>query len=389
MMSLAVKNGVKEQQSIVLKYFRSIFLTYLIVILLQISSVQALSSRQTNSLLQGRNFIPTRMLKKSCVVTTTIQQQEQIDKSQSPFETAINHESNNNSNRIVLHGTELDDSESDVSTQSSKGTLIGIFLTYFGSTIFFAQKHLIGTYTTDLIMRDCSITLLCTALALVFVKSVTSLAANDILQPRDSRKIIHMLSAPLFMLLWPFFSDTWGSRIFAASVPFLQAIRLWLAATKRGGLDSDELASAISRSGDEKEALGGPFIYVIILFCTIIICFKDGLVGMMALSAMAAGDGMADIIGRRFGSSNKWFFSDSKSIAGTIAFITASSLCSIGLAYWFQFTGTVELAIPFKAVALKLVTISTLSAFVELIPVTDDNWSVPIAAAVLSFILLQ
>jgi len=109
----------------------------------------------------------------------------------------------------------------------------------------------------------------------------------------------------------------------------------------------------------------------------------------MALSAMAAGDGMADIIGRRFGKGNKWFFNKDKSVAGTVAFIVASSICSIGLGLFLQSVGAITVALPFAELVGKFVTISALVALIELIPAVDDNWSVPIGAAILSLILLN
>jgi hypothetical protein len=49
----------------------------------------------------------------------------------------------------------------------------------------------------------------------VFVKAVTHSAKIGILEPCNSRKIIHTLFAPLFMILWPHFSDAYGARAFA------------------------------------------------------------------------------------------------------------------------------------------------------------------------------
>lgn len=269
-----------------------------------------------------------------------------------------------------------------------KSKLLATLCLSFGAIITLAKSDLIGPYPDRLILMDMGISILSTILALIFVKTITALTSNGMIQPRDSRKIIHSLSAPLFMLFWPLFSSAVGARLFAATVPLLQAMRLWLAALDKGGDDGSELAAAISRSGDTKEALGGPFIYVVVLFFAIITCFKDSFAGMMALSAMAAGDGMADLFGRRFGKKNKWFFNQDKSMAGTAAFIIGSSLCSIGLGYFLQVTGAIPLNTPFVDLAVKFVTISVLSAFIELIPFGDDNWSVPIGAYILSLLLL-
>lgn len=278
----------------------------------------------------------------------------------------------------------------------------GIYLT---SCILLAKLNLLGSdYTDILIAKDFGVSLLTTVLALIFVKTITKLAAEGILQARDSRKIIHMFSAPLFILFWPLFSDVWGARFFAAFVPALQALRLWFAGTGGGGGsssdgmnqdgkyqddDSMELANAISRSGERQEALGGPFIYVVILFSAIILCFRDNLSGVVALSTMAAGDGMADIVGRRFGRNNKWFFNENKSVAGSLGFVVAASICSTGLAAWLMYTNAVTVGLSMSALVSRIVLISILSTLVELLPGTDDNWSVPIAAGALSSLLIE
>jgi Dolichol kinase len=275
---------------------------------------------------------------------------------------------------------------------------------YLTSCILLAKLNLIGSdYTNLLIAKDFGVSLLTTILALIFVKSITKLAAEGILQARDSRKIIHMFSAPLFILFWPLFSDVWGARLFAAFVPALQALRLWFAGTGTSSSsssddgdvelnemdDSTELANAISRSGDRQEALGGPFIYVVILFSAILLCFRDNLSGVVALSTMAAGDGMADIVGRRFGRNNKWFLNENKSVAGSVGFVVAASLCSTGLAAWLMYTHAVTIGLSMGVVVSRIVLISILSALVEILPGTDDNWSVPITAGVLSSLLID
>jgi len=271
----------------------------------------------------------------------------------------------------------------------STSILLGVSVTYLAVATVLAKLNILGPYTNKLLAQDVGTSLLTTVLALAFVKSITYMASKGILEARDSRKIIHMCSAPLFMITWPLFSGLSGARIFAAFVPILQCCRLWLAGTNRGGSDESELAGAISRSGDAAEALKGPFIYVVILFTSIMLFFCDNLTGVVALSTMAAGDGLADIFGRRFGKNNKWPFSESKSIAGSAAFVIAATLCSFGLSAWLIHTGTIatSMAVGWD-MAQRIFFISFVSAAVELLPIGDDNWSVPIAAAVLSSILL-
>ena len=129
--------------------------------------------------------------------------------------------------------------------------------------------------------------------------------------------------------------------------------------------------------------------YVVILFSAILLSFRDNLSGVIALSTMAAGDGMADIIGRRFGKNNKWFFSESKSIAGSAGFVIASFLCSTLLSMWLLHTNSVAITMAVPALIGKILFISVVSAMVELFPVGDDNWSVPLTAGILSYLFIQ
>lgn len=86
-------------------------------------------------------------------------------------------------------------------------------------------------YTDTMIARDTGSTLLALSLAFAFVKFITSFALKGILDPKDSRKIIHTLTGPLFIATWPLFSAAWGARFFAALVGVVNSIRLILAAS--------------------------------------------------------------------------------------------------------------------------------------------------------------
>ena len=300
----------------------------------------------------------------------------------------LSSSSDNEDNEKKIRSNVLDEGNAMGSSRNSKGLLIGFLASTFACIISIAKLNLIGNYTDENLCRDIGMALLSTILGTGFVKIITKCAMNGVIPTRDSRKIIHSFSAPLFMLLWPFFSNAWGARFFAATIPLLQAVRLLMAALEQGGEDGIELIHAISRSGDTKEALKGPFVYTVVLFMTIICCFRDSFAGMMSLSAMAAGDGFADLVGRRMGKKNKWFFHKDKSVAGTFAFIVASSLCAIGIGCYFQRTGAIPIRMAYEQMVTKFVIISIFSAFIELMPIGDDNWSVPIAAAVMSCMLL-
>lgn len=262
--------------------------------------------------------------------------------------------------------------------------------------VFFSGSF--GSYTPTLIVRDVRSTVLCIAGAAAFVKGITYPSSMGYIEPRDARKIIHTCSAPLFLLLWPLFSNAYGARVFASIVPLLNALRLFVAGTgsssDNGGESSrgseTELAGAISRSGDAKEALGGPFIYVIVMFISTLFFWTDSPVGVVSMATMALGDGLADLIGRRFGSSNKWLFNKSKSMAGSAAFVAGSFVGSYGLILWLTSMGAMDpLSLDTVGLLGRLLVIAVFCAGVELIPVGDDNWSVPSSAALLSAFLLN
>jgi len=73
-----------------------------------------------------------------------------------------------------------------------------------------------------------------------------------------------------------------------------------------------------------------------------------------------------------------------------LAFFIFSLLTSVGLVYWFDFTGFMSLP---TSGAVDLVTrlsaICGVSSIVEIIPAGDDNWTVPISAVFLSYILFN
>lgn len=67
-----------------------------------------------------------------------------------------------------------------------------------------------------------------------------------------------------------------------------------------------------------QELLRGPLFYVLIMTAVTVVFWRDSPVGMMVLSLMCGGDGLADIIGRKYGTA-KLPFNKAKSWAGSLA----------------------------------------------------------------------
>eukprot|EP01039_Chlorochromonas_danica_P011178 gene11178-12464_t len=238
-------------------------------------------------------------------------------------------------------------------------------------------------------LHDAAVSTLITGESLLWLKLWTSLAARGAIASTVTRKIIHATCAPLFILHWPLYSDLPTASLFAAAIPLLQLLRLYWAGSRKGGEGSQEerdLVAAVSRSGKKEEALGGPFLYSAILFLGTLLCFRSTPVGIVAISQMAAGDGLADIVGRRFGRT-KWPFASQKSVIGSAAFVLGGFVATLVTLYWMQQTG--YLALDVSQFVWQIAFISVLCAAVELVPGVDDNISVPISAAISAGLLLK
>lgn len=222
--------------------------------------------------------------------------------------------------------------------------------------------------------------------SVAWVKLWTGLARHNRMKPQVSRKVVHTTAAPLFMVLWPFFTDRPCARFFAAAVPMMQSARL-AAAGLSGDPDNDdastnELVKAISRSGRASETLGGPLKYSLGMGIITALEWRTSVVGILAVLQMAVGDGMADLVGRQFGK-HKWRKGGEKSVEGSASFVTGSFLASMAMIQWFHRFGMLSIN-PAEAAA-RTAVVSLACAAIELLPpqlAGDDNVSVPITALV-------
>eukprot|EP00529_Nitzschia_sp_RCC80_P021166 CAMPEP_0113488754 /NCGR_PEP_ID=MMETSP0014_2-20120614/26180_1 /TAXON_ID=2857 /ORGANISM="Nitzschia sp." /LENGTH=416 /DNA_ID=CAMNT_0000382477 /DNA_START=126 /DNA_END=1376 /DNA_ORIENTATION=+ /assembly_acc=CAM_ASM_000159 len=310
---------------------------------------------------------------------------------------------------------------SDYSRQARRLKITAVFCSAIGILSFAAKYDILPGYgpNNSMIYRDVGATSLCAALAVILVKAITWGYENDYYSSKVGRKLNHTLAAPLYILFFPLFSSADGARFFAGLVTLSNVLRLYLAG--KGLAEESSLASVVSRSGDKAEALGGPFIYVCLFQCFIWLFWRSSPVGVVAMTVMAAGDGMADLIGRRWGGSTQWQsvlrgdknaingdydnakdinddskpilygFGENKSVVGTCAFTVSAFVVTFSLVTWLQFTGCMELPSYLETadIALRILLISIVTSIVELLPVGDDNYTVPLTAAGMAALLLQ
>lgn len=227
------------------------------------------------------------------------------------------------------------------------------------------------------------------ALVITFVLAFTWLRLMDFfahkgwIESKLSRKIIHIGTGPLFVLCWLLFDTDPNNRFLAMLVPLASTIQFGLIGA--GILKDEASVKAMSRSGDRREILKGPLIYGIVFVVLTILFWKDSLLAIIPLMVLCGGDGLADIVGKRF-SKTKIAWSQNKTWAGTLGMIVGSMLLNIIVIWIFQLVGFFP--IPWNILLPKLLLISVVSALVETLPIKDfDNITVPLSAVLLSMLL--
>ena len=228
------------------------------------------------------------------------------------------------------------------------------------------------------------------ATILTFTAALLWLRINDLAAHRGwisshlSRKIIHIGTGPIYVLCWLLFQETPSARYLAALVPGLITLQFILVGV---GLIKDEAAvKALSRTGDRREILRGPLFYGVIFVVLTIIYWKDSPIGMVALMLMCGGDGMADIIGRKYGNI-KLPWAPGKSWVGSLAMFIGGLTLSIAV------LGVYIIADVFPdtltSYILPLIIIAMVGTLVESLPLKDmDNITVTVSAVILGHWLL-
>ncbi len=225
--------------------------------------------------------------------------------------------------------------------------------------------------------------LITAVICVIWLRGVDMFAHKGLISARVSRKIIHIGTGPIFILCWLLFKDSVSSRYLAAIIPLL--ITLQFAMVGMGIMQDKASVDAMSRSGDRREILKGPLFYGIVFVALTILFWKDSPIGMIALLMMCGGDGMADLVGGKFGKV-KIPWSRNKSLAGSIAvflFGVVFSLVVLGI-----FSVADRTALPFSEIVVPVLVIGLLVTLVESLPVKDiDNITVPLTAVLAGLVL--
>ncbi|CAH9073292.1 unnamed protein product [Cuscuta europaea] len=162
------------------------------------------------------------------------------------------------------------------------------------------------------------------------------IAKRGIFEQNLNRKFVHITMGHVFMLCWPMF----------------------------------------------RELLKGPLYYALTITLACAVFWRTSPVAIALICNLCAGDGMADIVGRRI-KSRKLPYNRNKSIAGSIAMAVSGFLSSIGYMHYFSSFGYLQKT---SHTVIGFLIVSIASALVESHPLStelDDNLTVPLTSVLL------
>lgn len=196
-----------------------------------------------------------------------------------------------------------------------------------------------------------------------------------------TRKLVHIFAGPVFVVTWILFSASFFTRFIVMFIPLLFVLQFIGVGT--GKIQDEKFVNSMSRSGDPSELLKGPLYYAIIMVIMTVLWFYVPSSGVnfasptafVIIGCLSGGDGIADIVGRKYGGKKKFGIGGSeKTIVGSIAMFIGSFIVSFILILIYS----IEIAIfnPFSLI-IPIIIISFVATIVEaLSPKSTDNWTI-------------
>ncbi len=220
-------------------------------------------------------------------------------------------------------------------------------------------------------------------IAIVWLRINNYFASKGWVSSVLSRKLIHIGTGPIFVLCWLLFKETSSAPFLAAIIPL--AITAQFALVGAGVIKDQAAVDAMSRSGDRHEILRGPLYYGITFIMMTIAFWRRSPIGIVALMMLCGGDGLADLIGKRFGKLRlPW--SPRKTWAGFMSVLFGGFTFSILVLWVFvqhgYFDGQiVNFLLPVGGIALG-------ASIIESLPYADvDNITIPLLSVILGLLL--
>ncbi|MGB6299175.1 MAG: phosphatidate cytidylyltransferase [Rivularia sp. (in: cyanobacteria)] len=192
--------------------------------------------------------------------------------------------------------------------------------------------------------------------------------------PQDiSRKITHIGAGSLIGFL-ALYNDSHWSKYLNVTI-----FVVWIILLIQKGLfasDDDEAVKTMTRNGDKSELLKGPLYFVIVATICGTLFYKT-FPGIMAIATLGWGDGIAPIVGSRYGKL-KYEVLSSKSVEGSISMLIAAFTAS---------TFFVWLIIPTELDIMRILLLSAIATVVEACsPKEIDNLLIPSVVILTAYI---
>jgi phytol kinase len=211
---------------------------------------------------------------------------------------------------------------------------------------------------------------LITLLTFIYVFSVPPLMDYLVTNhglPRDiSRKITHICAGSVIVFLPLFIDGDWSHNL------NITVFAVWTLLLIQKGLfaaDDDQAVKTMTRTGDKRELLKGTLYFVLVAMICGTFYYKQP-AGILAMAMLGWGDGLAPVIGTRYGRMKYRILSD-KSVEGSLAFLVGS--IAAGLFF-------IQLIAPGSLSAGKIIAIAVIATIAEGIsPKEVDNLTIPLA----------
>ena len=220
--------------------------------------------------------------------------------------------------------------------------------------------------------------LLVTLLTFAYVFSVPPLMDYLVSRhalPRDiSRKITHICAGSTIVFLPLFIDGDWSHYL------NISVFVVWTVLLIQKGLfapPDDQAVKTMTRTGDRRELLKGTLSFVLVAIICGTIYYKQ-FAGVLAMAMLGWGDGLAPIVGTRYGKMKYHILSD-KSVEGSLAFLVGSIAAGLFFSY---------LIVPQSFHPSNIVAIAVIATIVEGVsPKELDNLTIPLAVIVASSVL--
>ena len=190
-----------------------------------------------------------------------------------------------------------------------------------------------------------------------------------LLSNEGSRKFIHIGVSNWWIIAMIFFN----SNIYAAIVPGLFVIVNYISYKK-------QVFKAMERDGSKNDL--GTVYFALSLLILALITFKNAefsYIGALGILIMGYGDGLAAIIGVKYGKHKFKVLGNEKSFEGSLAMFVFSFLVSVSLLYIFN---------PVNITLFSLIVAIVSTALEAISPYGLDNLTVPLGTSLSYYLLI-